>query len=62
MGDRLKQQSRRTRDAAELQALASFPEENPNPVLRVTGKGDVLYANPAAQAVDDLFSSADRQA
>jgi PAS domain S-box-containing protein len=61
MGDRLKQQSRRTRDAAELQALASFPEENPNPVLRVTGKGDVLYANPAAQAVDDLFSSADRQ-
>jgi PAS domain S-box-containing protein len=61
MGDGLKQKDRRAGDAAELRALARFPEENPNPVLRVTGKGDVVYANPAAQAVDDLFSSADRQ-
>ncbi len=28
--------------------LARFPEENPNPVLRVSAEGEVLYCNPAA--------------
>jgi PAS domain S-box-containing protein len=28
--------------------LARFPEENPNPVVRVSGGGDTLYCNPAA--------------
>jgi PAS domain S-box-containing protein len=28
--------------------LARFPEENPNPVVRVSADGKVLYANPAA--------------
>jgi PAS domain S-box-containing protein len=32
--------------------LARFPQENPNPILRVTGDGIVQYANPAAQAVE----------
>ena len=31
-----------------LHQLALFPEENPNPVLRVADDGKVLYANPAA--------------
>jgi len=31
--------------------LARFPEENPNPVLRVAADGSVLYRNPAAAAL-----------
>ena len=29
--------------------LGRFPEENPNPVLRVSANGGVLYCNPAAE-------------
>ncbi len=37
------------REAHERAAwLARFPEENPNPVLRVSAEGTVLYCNPAA--------------
>lgn len=32
----------------EVHSLALFPEENPNPVLRLTGDGRILYMNPAA--------------
>ncbi|MCH8188141.1 MAG: PAS domain S-box protein, partial [Proteobacteria bacterium] len=41
--------------------LAKFPDENPNPALRVTAAGQVLYANPAALDFGALFESADRQ-
>lgn len=34
---------------AELRSMAAFPEENPNPVLRADGHGQILYANPAAR-------------
>ena len=47
-----------TRDMSErrameekLESLAQFPEENPNPVLRLSADGQVLYANAAAQAL-----------
>ena len=33
----------------QMRSLARFPTENPNPVLRVTTDGRLLYANPAAQ-------------
>ncbi|MDM7919684.1 MAG: PAS domain-containing protein, partial [Methanosarcina sp.] len=33
----------------ELKALASFPGENPNLVMRCTMKGDILYANSPAR-------------
>ena len=36
--------------------LAKFPSENPNPVLRVTPEGGLLYANDAAQAVKGLVT------
>jgi PAS domain S-box-containing protein len=36
------------REAAARQALSSFPEQNPHPVLRVRRDGTLLYANPAA--------------
>ena len=39
---------------AETKALARFPEENPNPVLRMSSDRTVLYANSAANAVDGM--------
>lgn len=33
----------------QIADIAKFPSENPNPVLRVTGDGIVLYANRAAE-------------
>jgi PAS domain S-box-containing protein len=33
----------------ELVDLAKFPEENPNPILRLDRKGVILYANAASQ-------------
>jgi PAS domain S-box-containing protein len=41
------------RRAAEkkIQDMARFPEENPNPVLRVDRKGKVMYANPACRDI-----------
>jgi PAS domain S-box-containing protein len=32
----------------EIEALARFPNENPNPVLRISRNGDLLYANDAS--------------
>jgi serine phosphatase RsbU (regulator of sigma subunit)/PAS domain-containing protein len=34
--------------AIDLQRLASFPEQNPNPVVEVSLSGDLTYSNPAA--------------
>jgi PAS domain S-box-containing protein len=39
----------------KLGELALFPEENPNPVLRVADDGKVLYANPAAAPILRLW-------
>lgn len=33
---------------AQIRLLARFPEENPNPVMRVNIEGRLLYANPAS--------------
>jgi PAS domain-containing protein len=40
---------------AQIRSMAEFPEENPNPVLRVAEDGRVLYANRPAQALLDAF-------
>ncbi|MHC4104099.1 MAG: hypothetical protein ACYSR9_04105 [Planctomycetota bacterium] len=34
----------------EIEELAKFPAENPNPVLRVTKDGTIIYANKANDA------------
>ncbi|MCU0608342.1 MAG: ATP-binding protein [Chitinispirillaceae bacterium] len=33
----------------ELKQLASFPYENPSPVMRIAATGELLYANPASE-------------
>jgi PAS domain S-box-containing protein len=38
----------RVRARQEVDALARFPAENPNPVLRIAADGTLLYANPAS--------------
>ncbi len=35
----------------QLQAISRFPDENPNPVLRIGVDGRVLYANPASAGI-----------
>lgn len=39
----------RKRAEEERASIAKFPEENPNPVLRLTPDGDVLFANEASK-------------
>ncbi len=39
----------------QVRALAKFPSENPNPVLRVTPAGRVLYANDSASGIAGLL-------
>jgi PAS domain S-box-containing protein len=39
----------RKRAEAEIESLARFPSENPNPVLRVARDGTILYANRGSQ-------------
>jgi PAS domain S-box-containing protein len=41
----------RVRAEQAIRDLARFPDENPNPVLRLDAEGRVLYANPAARDV-----------
>ncbi len=38
-------------DVTALKALDKFPDQNPNPVLRVSREGKLLYANPASALV-----------
>ncbi|WP_273844167.1 PAS domain S-box protein [Rubrobacter calidifluminis] len=40
----------RERQRAQLARLASFPEQNPNPVLEIGLDGSVTYMNPAARS------------
>ena len=39
----------RKRAEEKVRALSYFPQENPNPVIRCSGEGNVLYANASAQ-------------
>ena len=48
--------TQRKESEREVTRLAKFPSENPNPVLRATGDGTILYANDAAQPVLDEWN------
>ncbi len=41
----------RKRAQEQIENLAKFPSENPNPVLRIARDGTLLYANDASQAL-----------
>jgi class 3 adenylate cyclase len=44
----------RARDIAESRRIAAverFPDDNPNPVLRIDPQGDLLYANPSSAPI-----------
>jgi PAS domain S-box-containing protein len=47
--------SERKRAEEEIERLARFPRENPNPVLRVAWDGTLLYANPASALLLDTW-------
>ncbi len=38
----------RKRAMKEIESLAKFPEENPNPVMRIAANGNIVYANPSS--------------
>lgn len=50
---------RETRDRAEW--LGRLPEENPSPVVRVSGDGNILYCNPASMALPGWQCAVGRQ-
>ncbi|MCB0422971.1 MAG: hypothetical protein KDD61_18365, partial [Bdellovibrionales bacterium] len=35
--------------------LAKFPQQNPNPVLRISTEGELLYYNPASESILNFF-------
>jgi class 3 adenylate cyclase len=39
----------------EIEAILKFPDQNPNPVLRVSAEGTLLYANPASRELLDAI-------
>ncbi len=43
--------SEREKTKGKIDYLASFPENNPNPVMEINFSGDVLYSNPAASNI-----------
>jgi PAS domain S-box-containing protein len=45
----------RKRFEEELENVARFPRENPNPVLRISSDGTILYANNASAALMDAW-------
>ncbi|MBZ0298678.1 MAG: PAS domain S-box protein [Anaerolineae bacterium] len=45
----------RTRTLEEIEILARFPSENPNPVLRIASDGSLLYANPGSHHLLTLW-------
>lgn len=41
----------------QIESLALFPQQNPNPVVRVCREGNVLHANPASRHLLDNWES-----
>ena len=55
MSERTRHRDDVDRIIEQVRALAKFPSENPNPVLRVTPAGRVLYANDSAHGIAGLL-------
>ncbi len=47
----------RKRQEREIENIAKFPSENPNPIFRVDGKGTILYGNQAGDSFLAVWNS-----
>ena len=45
----------RSAEMQEIESLAKFPDEDPNPVLRIARDGTILYANPRSSPLLKLW-------
>ena len=43
----------------QIESLAKFPAENPNPVMRITAEGRVIYANEGSRCLLDVWNASD---
>ncbi|HKO32402.1 MAG TPA: adenylate/guanylate cyclase domain-containing protein [Candidatus Limnocylindria bacterium] len=46
-------------DVTAENAVAKFPDQNPNPVLRIDAAGALIYANPASEGIVDSLGIRD---
>jgi PAS domain S-box-containing protein len=49
-------QTERKRMEEEIKSLAKFPSENPNPIMRLTSNGVILYANEASEPLLQMWN------
>ena len=54
----IEDETQRKRAEREIESLARFPTENPNPVMRVEQDGRILYANAASRPLLRLWNCA----
>ena len=45
----------RLRDIEEIRNLASFPNENPNPIFRIDNNGKILFSNENAKSISKVI-------
>jgi len=45
----------RLRDTEEITNLASFPNENPNPIFRIDVNGKILFSNNNAKTISNCY-------
>jgi HD-GYP domain-containing protein (c-di-GMP phosphodiesterase class II) len=55
--DFMEKENLRKQAEEEVQILSRIPDENPNPVVRVTSEGILLYANPTSQPLLDMWQT-----
>lgn len=53
--DRINLEVERLLTHRKLQLLASFPQQDPNPVLRLTDSGQIMYSNQAGQELIKIW-------
>lgn len=53
--------TKRKETEEEIVRLAKFPDENPNPVLRISGDGAILYGNRASRRLLELLKGKSSQ-
>lgn len=49
--------NQRKQAVEEIESLAKFPKENPNPVMRISTEGRIVFANPPSTPLLDAWGS-----